>query len=78
MPFLLLEVLGHRPAISYGVMLIGAGLLVSFISAVVAVLERWPPSRGWPPRDLSCLLVGILPLVLLVVAGFVALSDIGG
>ena len=76
--FTLLALLGHRRAISYGVMLIGAGLLASFVSAVVALTQRWPPSRGWTRMDLSCLLVGILPLLLLAVATFVALADIGG
>ena len=76
--FTLLTILGDRRAISYGVMLIGAGLLVSLVSAVVSLTERWPPSRGWTPTDLSCLLVGTLPLILLAFAGFVAVADIGG
>ena len=56
--------LGPRRAAAYGFALFGAAFVVSLISTAVALIEHWPPFRGWAAKDKVCLIAGSSPLLL--------------
>ena len=78
LPIALLPHLDHRPAIFSGVLCVGAGIIVSFVSVMVALAGRIPPSSKWTRGDIAYLAIGALPLFLLTAATFVILADVSG
>lgn len=53
-----------RRATFYGLVFLGTAFLASLFSTTIAVVEHWPPFRGWPAKDRVCLVAGSCPLLL--------------
>ena len=57
-------ILDPRRAAFYGLWLFGIAFVISLVSTAVAVIEHWPPFRGWTAKDKVCLIAGLSPLLL--------------